>query len=462
MMKEDVSMRKFTYDVANYVVNTGFDDLPKAAIEKAKECILDGIGCAIGAVKTSVGDAYIKLAQELKSHNGATIIGTDLTASIFDAAFINAGLVNAMDYDDTGATGHPGSTTIPAALAVAEQQNASGREFLASVVIGYEALTTVGLGIQPSWQRYLQVHGIGTPQTFGAFSAAAKLLNLSIEEALNGLGIAGAFAPVPHAGKFGWEDPPLSWVKDNVAWPSKAGLQAAVMAKGGFLGSRDILDGSKGFWIMAGSDRSSIQSSIKCLGRSVITDVAIKPYPCCRWIHPTLDALNQILIQKSLEPKDIEAVQIESISFVARHFTNPAPQTMVDAEFSVPYCVSALIHDIPLPNWHLDDSIKDRNVLDLASKVHLRENENFQDAYLKEGRDSSFIPTKVTVLTEQGQTLEQYVEYARGGAKNPLSPQDLEDKFRSLTSWYLGERVDQIIKRTKNLEVLTNIRSLLK
>lgn len=453
-------MKNITDKLADFISQTSFDELPQSAIDRAKQLVLDSIGCGIGGAKTRVGKIYLQTARQLAGSGNSTVLGADQTMPPAFAAFTNAGLINAMDYDDTGPTGHPGSTTISSALAMGEKGQVTGKDFLTAVVVGYEVLTIVGIGIQPTWERYSKVHGIGTHQTFGSFSAAAKLLDLSSEKVLNGLGIAASLAPVPHAGKFGWDNPPLAFVKDNVAWPSKAGIHATMLADQGFLGSRDIFDGEKGFWIMAGSDQSSLPQSIKKLGDFVITKTSIKPYPCCRWIHPSLDATQKIIERADLKPSDIERIEVHSVSFVANNFREVEPETMVDAEFSVPYCISSLIHETPLSEWHADHNLQDKDILDLASKVQLYERQEFQKAYLqdrKEGRTPSFIPSKIMIKQKDGQELEQIVQYAKGGIKNPLPTELVEQKFHSLSSWNLKGGTGKIIRTVQNIEELEDI-----
>src|SRR5206468_1452885 len=117
--------------------------------------------------------------------------------------------------------------------------------------------------------------GIGTrrrappgPPAFanGAAAAAARLLGLGYEEMLCAFGLAGAFAPLPHEAKFGWNEDQLSWVKDNVAWPAEGGVRAALLAASGFRATRTILDGDRGLWRMLGSDRCDFDRMVHDLG----------------------------------------------------------------------------------------------------------------------------------------------------------------------------------------------------
>ena len=279
-----------TLAIGKEVIDRTFDDIPDPVVSKCKTLILDALACGIAGSRTPIGRIVSDLADHLGGKPQATILGAGFKTSCTTAAFVNASAVNALDYDDTAQFGHPGSTTIPAVLALGEYLNCDGRAVIEAIVIGYEVGLRVASAINPTYERYRQVHGIGTPQIFGATAAAAKLLGLDLESTLNAFGIAGASAPVAHAGKFGWHDKSIAFVKDNVAWPAESGLRAALLAEKGYEGSESILDGNNGFWVMAGSDRCDFNSMMD-FSQYQILGVSLKPYPCCRWIHTTLDVV---------------------------------------------------------------------------------------------------------------------------------------------------------------------------
>ena len=130
---------------------------------------------------------------------------------------------NALDYDDTGATGHPGATVIPAALALAEARGRSGAELLAAVLAGYEVAIRIRAGSSRAGRGASRSTGAAPPRPSAPWRLRADCSRLGPEETLGAFGLAGAFAPLPHEAKFGWDEDRLSWVKDNVAWPAEAG-----------------------------------------------------------------------------------------------------------------------------------------------------------------------------------------------------------------------------------------------
>lgn len=182
--------------------------------------------------------------------------------------------------------GHPGASIIPAALAIGEWKNASGKDVINAIFIGYDVGNRIGKAIQPSYERLQKVWGVGTWQTFSAVVAAGKVLGFDLHHLLNAFGVAGATAPLPNTQKWGWdlEERPIHWVKEPIGWPSWTGTTAAVLASYGFVGNKYILDGDNGFWIMAGSDQCNFDEMTRGLGSQYeVHNLAIKPYSSCRW-----------------------------------------------------------------------------------------------------------------------------------------------------------------------------------
>lgn len=450
-----------TEALVDYAMETRFEDLPSDVIDRAKLCILDSIGCALGGFKTRIGSSIIAALGESNSKE-STIIGHGGKVACKDAAFINSTLTNALDYDDDNWVGHPSATTMPATLATAELVGASGKEFLTSFVVGYEVATRIGRAIWPSRERYKKVWGVGTHQAFGAVSAACKLLGLSRFETLNAFGIAGAASPLPSAMKWGFKKRPLTWVKDSVAWATLAGVTGALLARKGFVGCRDILDGETGFWMMAGSDRCDFEKIVKGLGQDYeILRGAFKPYSSCRFTHATLDAVRRILDEHDVKPHQIEEVLVRSIADLTELLVDYEPSEIVDAEFSLPYTVAMIIlREPPGPNWFREDLLRNQTVLGLASKVRVETDQQAEELY------HSPVPklvSTVTVTTRNGEQLEAFIQFARGEPENPLSRGELVEKFRRLGSFVLGnEEVDRLLRTTEDLEELRHIGELIR
>jgi 2-methylcitrate dehydratase PrpD len=444
--------------LARYTVDATLETVPAPVVRKIKELILDHLGCALGGSRTPLARAAAEVGGA--AAGPAAIIGTARRASLGTAAFANAMAANALDYDDTGPTGHPGATIIPAALALAEAQGARGDAFVSAVLTGYEVWAHIAGAMQPTWERRVLVYGNGVTQTFGAAAAAARLLGLDFERTCCAFGLAGAFAPLPHDGKMGWEEGRVSWVKDNVSWPAEGGLRAALLAERGFLATREILDGERGLWIMAGSDRCDFDRMTRGIGVEFdVLRMSLKPYPCCRWLHSTLDALGQVMAEHRVEAGEVRRVVVRSMAPLADWFQVRRPATMVDAEFSVPHAVAMTLLGRPRPDWWLETNRTDPAVLDIMDRVTVELDPGAQAAYAAQ-RNSARIPASVEIETPRG-TFRQSRSGARGGPDDPLTRDDIDAKFRELAEGVIGAaRAADVVRMVAELEALPAIGEL--
>ena len=422
--------------LARYAAGASLSDVPPPVIQRVKELILDHLGCALGGSLTPLAHAAARVAG---NGGGATIVGTAMKGAAGPAAFANAMAANALDYDDTGPTGHPGATIIPAALALAETRALPGETLLLAVAVGYETWARIRGGIQPGWERRTQVYGNGVTQTFGAAAACARLLRLDVERMLCAFGLAGAFAPLPHDGKIGYDEERVSWIKDNVAWPAEGGLRAALLAETGFGATREILDGERGLWIMAGSDRCDFDRMVRGIGTEFeVLQISLKPYPCCRWLHSTVDATRQLIAEHALTPSEIHRVTVRSMAPLVQWFQIRRPATMVDAEFSVPHAVAMTVLGRRRTDWWRDENRSDPDVLALMDRVAVELDPSAQDEYAWH-RDSARIPATVTIDTARGR-FERSRQETHGGPGDPMTWREIEEKFRELAEPLIGER----------------------
>ena len=450
-----------TMTMARKVVELTYAELPSQVITKCKELILDSLACGIGGSQTPIGRAALALMRQMGGHPHAKVLGSDFRGPCGLAAYTNASAINALDYDDTGIGGHPGSSIISSALALGEKLAQDGPSIILACVTGYEIGTRVARAIEPSWERYRQIHGIGTAQTFGSMAACAKLLELDLAATLNAFGVAGATAPVAHAGKFGWTDKSIAYIKDNVAWPAEAGLRAALLAQLGYEGSESILDGDRGYWVMAGSDRCDFSLLTDFSGYEIM-NISLKPYPCCRWIHTTLDALGELVAEHHFEPPEIERIEVFSTQSLADYFGRQDPRSFVDMEFSVPCALSLKLHGIPHSAWYRPENWRNPAVLELASRVSVALEDEYQDLYLKLGRASSRIPARIEVTIKGGGKLAGYCDLAAGCPQKPMVPQARRAKILDLTGERLTpESQNRLIQEVENLEGIDDIRRIL-
>lgn len=446
---------------AAYAATLQLDQIPEEVRAKARLALRDHVACVVSGSRTDLG-VLTREVLVTGIDGPARLLGIGRSTTPGLAAFCNATAANAMDFDDTSGAGHPGASVIPAALAAAAVAPCDGGRFVEAIVAGYEVGMRVARAIKPSWQRYRQVHGIGSAQVFGAAAAAGHVLGLDEEAMARCFGIGGAMAPVPHAGKYGWNERPITWVKDNVSWPAENGFRAAVLARAGMHANRTILDGEQGFWVMAGSDQFD-PSLLQDYSGFDLMALSFKPYPCCRWLHTTLDAVGVLQLEHGLPVEAVERVQVDTILPLAEQFMDRAPQTMVDAQFSLPHAVSMRLLRVDVDQWWTAANRTRPEVIGLMARIEARHDPALTERYLEAGRHNGCIPSHVRVwLVGGGEPLEAYREVALGEPSNPLSEEAHLEKFRRLTGSALSEEArNALLQRLAVVEMLESVEQLL-
>ena len=436
-MSPNVAPDGWTDLILDFVENVSFDELPHEVVDKAKLCVLDAVGCAVGGARLMAGQAA--MAALVPGCRGKhVVIGTGETTSEICASFVNATLINALDFDDDNGVGHPTASILPAMIGAAERNDVGGRRFVEAFVAGLEAGTRIGRAIWPTPERYKQVWGVGTHQVFGATVGAAALHGLDRLSMADAFGIGGTGAPVPSAMKWGWDRGPLSWMKDAVAWPALAATVAVRLASAGFRGCHDILDGPNGFWVMASSDRFEPSSMCDGLGEEfTLLDVAFKPYPCCRYAHSTLDAILEITRGRTVRSEEIRSISVRSLSDLAAYMARRQPSSVVEAQFSVPFLVAAtLSHGRLTPDLFMDERILlENNIREIEDKIIILADEQADEVYHE---THSVLRSVVDVAFVDGSQATAQVDHPKGEAVNPMTRQELYEKFEHLCAPVFG------------------------
>ncbi len=451
-----------TKELAEYAVSTSIDTYPTSTVEQVKLFVLDTLGCMIGGMQTNLSKTMARSLLKAGNGGSATIVGSDIRLSLGDAALLNGTSANALDFEETLAgIGHPSGTIFGAALAAGEDRNITGAEFLDAILVGYDIGNRIGRAIQPTYERLKQVWFVGTWQTFSAVSAASKCLKLDVTKTLNAYGIAGATAPLPNSQKWGFElrERPVHWVKEPTGWPSWTGITAALLAEDGFVGNRFILDGEKGFWAMAGSDRVDF-AAMRCnLGSEFeVTKLSFKPYSCCRWQHSALDCVVEIIEHGRLQPKDIAQVDVYTFDWV-QDFEVYGPVDVVDAGFSVPHSVTMILHGIrPGPEWFTDENLHNETLVEYSRRVRVNFDESYNNSFHQDGK----IGSRVDITLHTGDVLSASASMPAGSPEKPMSRAAIEGKFMSMVAPVLGDdKAAACMLRVSELETANDIRDIL-
>ncbi|MBW2130947.1 MAG: MmgE/PrpD family protein [Deltaproteobacteria bacterium] len=447
-----------TYILAGLAERIRYETLPPEVVAKAKALILDSIACMIGGTLPVQGKKIIDIYGAMGGVPEAGVYGTRYRLPLLNAVYVNAYLATTLDLDDTY-DGHPGSTIVPVALSLGERDAVSGKELIEAVAAGYEIGIRVSNGIKPTPERTRQVRGINTWQIFCAATTAAKLLKLTMEETAHALGHAAIHASVPSLRKWGFLDGRIQWLKNNFGYTSYGGVLSAVLAKNGFIADTTIFDGDDGFWIMASSDRCDDDALHAPLDRYFILKVHTKPYPACRHIHPTLDAVTAVISEHPVSPEAIHRVTVETFYEVVNDYT-ALPVLPFDVVFSAPYLVALVLHRVPPgPEWLSEVRLKDGSLLKTARKVVFAEWDEASLLYPLVNRE---LLSKVTILDRSGTAYTRTVRIPRGDPRNPMTEAELFKKFETLTEPVIGkEKAEKICTLVlEDLDTLDSVRAL--
>lgn len=388
--------------------------------EAAKRATLDHFACLIAGSVTKPS----QIAQRYAGVPGLTV------ASAWDAgqemaAFANGVAAHSVELDDTHLQSslHPGVAVFPAALAVAERLDLSLRDALEAAVVGYEACCKVGECARPSVLYEKAFHPTAACGVFGAVVAAGKLYGVGPEILGNAIGIAASQA----SGLMAFLDDGSQTKPFHAGWVSRSGIVAIELARLGYIGPMGALETRNGF-LRAFSD---VHTAVPVeFSGNAIVETSHKPHACCRYNQGAIDLAIQ-LNERRIDPKSIRHILVETVTPALSLVAEPreqkiAPKTNVEAQFSLHYGVAVgIMRGKASLEEYEEQAFTDPAILGLASKVKCASRKEFDTVYPRQW------PTRMSVASDDGETILQ-TEAPKGDPSNPLSNQELLDKFMSL------------------------------
>lgn len=428
-------------DLADFLVKTGRSDIDDRVIARAADCVLDVIGAA-AAGRTAPGVQAMQTALETSLSGGVSRIwfaGREMTAA--GAAAINAMAATGLDIDDGHrmAAGHPGAAVVTAAIAVAEECDATLEDLLVAVVLGYEASVRVALARQPD--HYTSTVS-GRWSGVGAAVAAARLRGVPAE--IMGQAILLSEQQAPRLSSAMLHGFAGSHVKEGIAWSVLTGLVSVDLASAGFLGYPDTFEQGVLY---------DPQKLIEDLGAfTAIDGLFFKPYACCRWIHAALDGVQEIMTEQALDPGDLQAIEIATFRRAVELGNHVAPKTEMEAQFSIPFCVGAMAVRGASVLTPMDIALlSDTQVSAVAEKTTVILDDEMEAAFPARA-------AAITRVTHKGGLVERRIDAPFGDPANPMDRRDLQAKFRRLTRDTLDQdRRDAIVTLMEDANRLTAV-----
>lgn len=448
-----------TYELVKYAINTKYESLPSCVVEKTKMLILDTLGCCIAGSSAVGVKEIVELLNKWDGERESTILVYGYRVPAPSAAFANSVMTHARDLEDTQdvAVIHCTTPILPAALAIAESENASGKDLITAVALGVDILCRTGLASpRPQLKGWFHTTTLGC---FAAAVAVGKILGLNENQMMNAVGISYS----QFAGNQQCLEERTLAKRIQPAFAARTGVFSALLAKRGITGPKNVLEGKYGFYNLYLDGKYNRNIIIDSLGEIFeILNLSMKYYPSCRGTSASIDVALSLL-----QENNIKADQIKEILVYITPLTNSlvgkpyeigeTPQ--VDAQFSIPYTVArAFIKGDIFIDAFEDEAVRDITTLKLAKKVKAVVNPDAK-------KSSSFLPLKMEVKMEDGIVYRGETDTIKGSPQNPMSRKECVEKFNKCVGFAINpisiEARKNVVHMVDLLEELDDVNKLI-
>ena len=426
-----------------------YSDLSQSQVSKLKIYFLDWLGSAIAGTNEAPVQIILSVIRDLGGAPESTIIASQSYGNCLMAALANGASSHVVEMDDLHRESilHPAAAIIPAVLALAEREKASGAELLLAIAVGYEAAIRVALGVGPSHYRFW--HTTGTCGTFGAAAGAARLLGLNDEQTIAAYGSAGT-----QAGGL-WEFLTNNAMSKQLHTGKAAlnGLLSALLAQRGFTGARKILEGEKGFFTATSSDFDAAKC-LADLGKEFYFERnSIKYHASCGHTHSAIDAVLQATQGLAHRPEEIDSVSVCVYQGALDLLGEIEPTTPYFAKFNLPFCIaSALVFGHAELADFSPERIRNPELIQMMPKIRIQADPELSAMYPRKW------PARVAIVKSNGQHLTGAVTYPKGDPENPLSESEVIAKFKALTRGLITDDwADTLCERVLALDRLSDV-----
>lgn len=438
--------------LSQFICSFSLDQMTPDVIQRTRGCVLDTLGAALGASGScevrKIAECYSNWTGLGTNGSSAALWGLGCRANLLSALMINGLLSHELELDDvhTQSKSHIGAVVIPSAWTIADAISSSGKELLEAVIVGYEVMGRVGMGMDVASNRKRGWHTTGIVGPFGAAAAAAKLLNLDERQTLSALGMAGTQS----AGLWAFLEEGSTCKKLHPARAAVNGVSACLLSRCGMTGPAHILDAKDGGLYRAVSDNYDLSRLTEGLGQSFeIMKIDKKPYPCCRTTHHAIDAALEL--RNGLRPEEIAFVLVETYDIgVLQCGFSKYPESSVEAKFSIPYtCAAAFVFGKLTLSEFSDEALHNQEVKRIANATTVVADPFFTQRYPKRWG------SRMTVTLRNGTEKTCQIDDMSGSVSAPLSPEQEEKKFLGLVEPLLGSnKAAALCGKIGNIETL--------
>ena len=447
-------------EMARNIVETSFERFDESVIEKARHRVIDVIGCAVGGANAPGCAMLLSLLQGWGGKKESTVLGQRVRLPVHNAALMNSVMARSYEFepsgtfpDGEGAPVHVSGTTVPVALAVAEEHAAAGKDLLTALILGDDLASRLGtashLNVDSGWDS------AGTINVFGAAAVAGKLWGLDEHQICHALGIAINQMSGTFQNTFDY----AHTFKLPQGLAAQAGVFAAALARKGFTGARDPLTGRHGYFsLYCRTYRLDILTNR--LGSEFLANDTLKPYPCCRSSHAAIECTLALANGSPIAPEEIDEIVV-AVTPAAKKFAGQpfrigeVPQ--VNAAFSLQYAVaSALLRKSVKLEHFTEEYVRDPRIMDIAGKIRL----------IPSLPPEKLLGTVVRIKTREGKEYEKGIDVPRGmDASQPLTGTEKREKFLAnvvFSRTVSPDKAEKALSLLERLEEIDNIAKILR
>jgi 2-methylcitrate dehydratase len=446
-----------TARISRWACDLTYEHLSDDAVREAKRYLLDSLGCALGGFQQHDVKIALEVLEEHAGTGPATVIGTGERLDPISASLLNALMVRVMDYNDIywkQDPSHP-SDIIPAAMACGERAGKAGRDLILGIVLGHEFEMRLCEAAFPGIRERGWHHA--TLTAFVSPIVAARMLDLDPERMQHAIGISGsrmATLGAVTAGK-------LTMMKNTVdPMATQSGVLAALLAEKGYSGPEHVIDGKEGLAQCMGPDWK-LEILEEGLGDGFrITGCGMKAFPTEALTHAPISCTLDLIKENDLAPDDVEQVHIRSLARAADILADPTkydPRTKETADHSLPYVIAAAVAERQVtPLQFTDEKIMDPTIRAQLHKVKVVADPEIEALFPELQR------VIVTIRATDGREFSKQIDYPKGDPRNPLTDEEIEEKFEALAAPIMPAEERQELKEAVwNLESVESITELM-
>ncbi|HWI12628.1 MAG TPA: MmgE/PrpD family protein [Burkholderiales bacterium] len=439
--------------LAEFALGLRYEDIPAQVVERAKVSLIDTVATSSFGAHLPWSRMVAQYAQRNSAAGEARILGTDLRVRAPFAALANGAQAHAFELDSLCQPSvgvHPGASLTAPALALGQELGASGRDVITAFVAGFEVMYRIGDAARHT-SEHLGFHAPGLTGVFGAVIVGGRLLGLDAQRMAHALGIGGSMC----SGLLEFSKSGGGMVKRlHLGRAAEGGLLAASLARDGFTGPAQVLEGKFGFLNVFARDTDPPRLTAG-LGEVWHTEKAmLKRYACHITAHVPVTAALELKAKHGFAGTDIAQVTVAGQDKMVSHHNITEPEDIAMAQYSTPFCVAMALHRDPLDPRAFNDA----NLNDAAIRATCR---NTRVVKIAESEQKNRFSSRVTVKLKDGRELETTAHDFEGMPHRPLTREALAAKFSRLTSGIPGMDPGRLLERLHGIEQVADVRALL-